>query len=116
MSAPRTISFPMLGTTKTVHAPASNTAAVVTLTAVASYHRAIKTIIWSYSAAPTGGRLTITDNAVTVLDMDITAAGPGILPIGMAFTENTQVVVTLAAGGAGISGKLTVESVRMRDE
>lgn len=116
MAAPRTLNVPRLGTTKAVHAPSANTNAVVTLTAVANNHRAIRTVIWSYSGAPTGGRLNITDGGSLVLDFDITAGGPGMLPLNMAFAENTEVVVTLVAGGGGISGKLTVEHFKMRDE
>jgi|GEM_PF-4037412 len=65
-------------------------------------------IAWSYSGPPTGGRLTITDNAVIVFDLDVTAGGPGVVvfdpPIRTA--DNKAMVITLTAGGVGITGKL----------
>ena len=92
-----------------VHAPASNTAAVVTYTADATRAHAINGVYWSYSAAPAGGNLKIEDGSgVIVYTTDITAAGPGFLPIEKLGTPNTAMIVTLAAGGAGISGKVCV--------
>lgn len=106
--ASRILATPRPVTTRTLHAPSSNTAAVVTLAAVPNFHHVIRIIFWSYNAAPIGGRLTITDGGVTQLDFDITEAGPGPMPLEMVFNENSQVVVTLAAGGGSTSGKLTV--------
>lgn len=90
-------------------APAANTAAVITFAAAAGQRHHLVSVAWSYSAAPTGGRLTVEDGAgVFVFDVDITAAGPGskdfLWPIRG--EVNTAMVVTLAAGGAGVSGKL----------
>lgn len=61
---------------------------------------------FSYSAAPTGGRLTVKDGATTLFDVDITAAGPGPLPLVYTGSVNTALTVTLAAGGSGVIGKL----------
>lgn len=72
------------------------------------YRTLIKQLLWSYSAAPTGGRLTITDAGVTVLDIDIIAGGPGPLMADYTGGDNAVLVVTLAA--ATITGKLTVWS------
>jgi len=38
---------------------------------------AISEILWSYSAAPTGGRLTLDNGTIVFLDLDITTAGYG---------------------------------------
>lgn len=68
----------------------------------------------SYSAAPTGGRLTITDNAVTVFDLDITTAGPFTIPLPDGIQNlavNTALVFTLAAGGAAVVGKINLSTV-----
>ena len=105
---------PEYNTTKTSHEPASNTNAVVTLDAVAGYRHAIRQLFWSYSGGVPVGRLTITDAGSTVLVFDITAAGPAPMPINMKFGSGTAVVVTLLAGGSGITGKLTVESYKVK--
>lgn len=96
-----------------VAAPASNTAAVVTYAASAAKKHYLHAIRWSYDGAPTGGNLKVADVAGNnVLNLDITAAGPGELlfhaPIVSA-AVNTAMIVTLAAGGAGISGKLSCQ-------
>lgn len=91
-----------------VHVPAANTAAIVTFTAVVGQRHVLEFVAWSYSAAPTGGRLTITDGGVTVLDVDIIAGGPGVLDVQLRSEINSAVVATLAAAGAAITGKLNV--------
>jgi len=98
-------------TTADVHAPSANTAAVVTYAAVAHRRHAIRGVAWSYSAAPTGGNLKVEDGTgTTVFTMDITAAGAGFVPFapGLAGRANTALIVTLAAGGSGVSGKVSV--------
>lgn len=67
------------------------------------------TIVWSYSAAPTGGRITVAGGGWN-LDVDIIAAGPDFIPFnfGEYATDDNDVVITLYAGGAGIVGKLNV--------
>lgn len=93
--------------------PASNTAAIVTLDAPGQYrYHVVGSIYWSYDDDPTGGRLFVTAGGNIVLDIDITNGGPGYLfwqPPGEAL-ENLPVEVTLAAGGAGITGKLSVHT------
>lgn len=88
--------------------PAANTAATITKAAVSDRRHAVHGILFSYSAAPTGGRLTVTDGGTTVLDIDITAAGAQVIPLDhqAAFEVNSAVVFTLAAGGIGVTGKL----------
>lgn len=92
--------------------PIANTNAVVTLAAPADANarHAIAWVSVSYSAAPTGGRITITDGGVTVFDLDITAAGEHLLdiPVPMEFGLGNAVVLTLAAAGAAVTGKLNV--------
>ncbi len=100
------------GAAADIHAPAANNAAVVTYAAVAGVRHAISGIAWSYSAAPTNGGLTIQDvSGTTVFTIDITAAGPGVIIFPRAKKSaavNTALIVTLAAGGGGISGKVSV--------
>jgi hypothetical protein len=94
-----------------VHEPAANTAAVVTYALDAARQHVISGVAWSYNAAPTGGSLKIEDAAGnTVFIVSITAAGPGefIFPIPKAGTVNRALIVTLAAAGAAVTGKVSV--------
>ena len=94
-----------------VHAPASNTAAVVTYAAVTDRQHSVSGVAWSYSAAPTGGNLKIEDGSgTTVFSIDITAAGPGVVYFTppKTGTRNTALIITLAAGGSGVSGKVSI--------
>jgi len=96
-------------TTSDVNAPASNTAAVLTYAAVSDRRHVLDSVEWSYSASPTGGNLKIEDGAgTTVFSIDVTAAGPGFFKFapGLAGRANTALIVTLAAGGSGVSGKV----------
>lgn len=90
--------------------PAANTAAVITLSAKDERRHVVHFVQWSYSAAPTGGKLTITRGGVTEFDVDITAAGPGGFNLYFAGKVNEAVVITLAAGGAAIVGKLNAQT------
>jgi hypothetical protein len=93
---------------------APNAAVVITLPTVASAYEFAGAIVWSYSAAPTGGRLTVAGGGFGI-DIDIIAGGPGYIPftIPQHATDKTPIVITLAAGGAGIIGKLNLLGVRM---
>lgn len=93
---------------------AANTAVVVTLAAVAGYRHYLAEIIWSYDGEPTGGRLTVSGIEGDDVDVDITAAGPGPLFLApLAGEVGAAVVVTLAAGGASVVGKLNVHYATM---
>jgi len=101
--------------TGNTHAPASNTAAVVTKAAAgAGVCNVIDGIAWSYDAAPTNGGLTITDGGSTVFQVAVTAAGPGffLFPRPLKSAANSAMVVTLAAGGSGVTGKINVLGAR----
>lgn len=95
-----------------IHVPAVDTAAVVTYGAVAALRHSITGVAWSYSGGiPVGGRLRITDDGATVLDIDIAEEGAGLLTFPKpkrSAAVNTAMVVTLAAGGAAISGKVNL--------
>jgi hypothetical protein len=96
--------------------PAANAAAIVTIAAQsadsgANSYRVVDEILFSYSAIPTNGLLTISDGT-TVLTLSITGDGPGAIVFAHPYVAaaNTAITVTLAAGGAGVSGKLNVHS------
>lgn len=100
---------PVKATTADTATAAANTAVAITYTANANVRHAVKQIVVSYSAAPTGGNLTIADGAgTTVFDVAITAAGPTTITLDppLSGSYNTALVITLAAGGAAIVGKL----------
>jgi hypothetical protein len=98
-----------------VHAPAANTAAVVTYNAVATGQHVISGVAWSYAGTGTlsGGNLLIEDGAnVKVFNMDVTEKGAGFIPFDppKRGSKNTLLRVTLAAGGADVTGKVSVLS------
>lgn len=93
------------------HAPASNTAAVVTITGVPGMKICLHKIISSYDADPTGGSVLIESPASTTKKKYFVVKG-GPVPITLApYTADAgvNVVVTLAAGGNGITGILEVD-------
>lgn len=90
---------------------AAGAAATITLAAgTAGQVRALDAVFWSYSAAPTGGKLTIASTGQPTFDLDVTAAGPGFLnlPGGFRGMPGATVVVTLAAPGGAVIGKVAV--------
>lgn len=92
-----------------VHAPAANTAAAVTYSGAAGTQHRIAGIAWSYSDTPTGGNLKVEDGSgTTVFEIDVTDKGHGFVPLLAKGSDDTDLIVTLAAGGAGISGKVSV--------
>ncbi len=111
-SSARVTGHPRVLTTRTVHAPASNMAAVVTLAADANYRHVVRTAHWSYNTTPAGG-ITIVGGGVTQLDLDLPLAGPGQLTFDWVFGLNEEVVVTLEAAGVGVTGKLAVAHYRV---
>jgi hypothetical protein len=98
--------------TPRTHAPAADTAAIITIAAVADETHVVDAVQWSYSEAPTGGSLTITVNAVTKFKIAITAAGPGFInfPQGLYGDVNQAVVITLAAGAGTCVGIVSAQT------
>lgn len=101
------------------NAPASNTAAVITIAAPADGTRqlVLDAIHWSYSGGtPTAPRLSVTSGGVTIYDVDPTSQGIGFVPFasgkqgtgGLRGTPGANLVITLAAGGSGVTGKVNV--------
>lgn len=94
-----------------VHAPAVNTAAIVTYAATASVKHVITGIAWSYDAAPTGGNLKVEDvSGTTVFTIDITDKGAGFFVFPKpkkSAAANTAMIITLAAAGAAVTGKVS---------
>ncbi len=96
-------------TTADITTPAANLAATITYAAAgAGRAHVLHQLDASYSAAPTGGRLTVQNGATTIFDVDINAAGPQrfVFDPPILGSANSALTITLAAGGTGISGKL----------
>lgn len=92
---------------------APGAAAILTLPADPNHRHIIDSLAWSYSGAPTGGGISVTDNGTTVFTMDVMIAGYGQIAFktGLAAaTFGNALTVTLAAGGLNVVGKLNVES------
>lgn len=103
--------YPLQFQAADVHAPSSNTAAVVTYAAAGPGRcHVLGGVCWSYSGDPTSGNLKVEDAGVTVFSIDITKSGPGeiVWPQRRIGAKNAALVITLAAGGSGVSGKVSV--------
>lgn len=94
------------------HAPAADTAAVVTIAAATDDIWVIKKIIFSLSAAFTAvTKLNVTFAAAEKFAIDVQAAGVYVLDLEPGLTNNTKneaAVVTLAADSGGDSGSVNV--------
>jgi len=105
--------YPVACASTDVHAPAVNTAAVVTYAQSANVKHVITGIAWSYAGGiPSGGNLKVEDvSGTTVFTMDITDKGAGFIMFPKpkkSAAVNTAMIITLAAGGAGVTGKVSV--------
>jgi hypothetical protein len=94
------------------HAPADNTAAVVTYSAASGQKHYIHDIFWGYDSDLTAvGTLQVTDDSAVVFGpLPITASGPGFLhfnPPIVSSTANKAMVVTLSTGGTTVQGVLS---------
>ena len=94
-----------------VSAPSAHTAAVLTYAALGTgVAHVISGLTWSYvgSGTLTGGNIKIAEGGVTLFSVDVSAQGVGQLNFSppKVFTPNTELVITLADGGANVTGKL----------
>lgn len=98
--------MPVKSATSNLNAPA-----VITLDADASHRHVIDMISWSYSGIPLGA-LTVTDNQVQVMNLDIGVIGMDSILFSNGFQSTgagQAMVITLGGGGLAVIGKLTVE-------
>lgn len=94
-----------------VHAPADNTEAVITITAVTGVTHEIESYGFSYDEAPASAKaFTIESPSGTVLQKwYVTAAGPGPITASGSCIRGASgqaLIVRLAAGGSGIAGSV----------
>lgn len=87
-------------------------ATTITVTGQSERNVIVRQVAWSYSAAPTNGGVTITDGTTTYFDLHVTAGGPDawIFSPPLAMPEGLSAVVTLAAPGGAVVGKLFVNA------
>lgn len=96
---------------------AANTAVVRTYAAVAGQSHRLTSLSSSWSGVvPTVGLITVQDGATTILELDVPLALNTLIAIplpvgGIIGTANTDLVITLAAGGAGAIGKLNTSKM-----
>jgi hypothetical protein len=103
------VSIPFSNVTNEHAVGAAGAACAVTLTAVDGCRRVLHGLQYSYSTTPTGGKLTVADGANTVFEIDIPAGGPGYVIIPIVGSINTDLVITLAAPGGAVVGKLNYQ-------
>lgn len=92
---------------------AAATAVVITLDANPTRGNILRQIICSYTAAPTGGRLTVEDGSGTIVfDVDIAAGGPTTIHFDppLCGSTATDMIITLASGAGAVVGKLNVSA------
>jgi uncharacterized Zn-binding protein involved in type VI secretion len=90
--------------------PASNTAAVATITNGKAYTIHGLMCHFGYDLAPTSGTLTIKSGSTTISKVPVTAAGAGYLPLdGFAtMAAGDTLSATLSAGGVGVTGYVSI--------
>lgn len=106
-----TIPSSILGLSTNRATSADNGAATVALTAKPGMRWVVYGYSFSYDGEPTGGTITLTRGASTVIDQQaVTSAGPGPIqfPRPLHGAANEAMTATLAAGGAGVFGRLTL--------
>lgn len=87
---------------------AADAAAVATLANPLADHRLrLRFLVASYSAAPTGGLLTISDGAGVNWTVDLDSTAPLVLPaLDLQLGAGATLTVTLAAAGASVVGHI----------
>jgi hypothetical protein len=94
---------------------ADNAAAVITVAADANHCWGVMSLEWSYSDDPTGATLKIEAGGTKIWEVQITKGGPGQFqfkrPKHRGGAKNQELVITLSAGGAGITSDLNAEVV-----
>lgn len=93
---------------------AANTQVLCRANAVEGKYCVLHKVVWSYNATPTGGLLIQSywnnnNNSANLFDVDITAAGPGGLDFNLDLNPLEDLLVTLKAAGATVTGKLNIE-------
>lgn len=105
----------MTGGLSTRSNPAANTAAVVTIAAIAGQRIRLDSATFNYFGANTAQSLTVADGATQVLNITVQASQNSIVQLtfpngGVVGTSGNAMTITLPAGGAGVSGNLNTQT------
>lgn len=89
----------------------ANAASEITVAASPDEFWVLDSVGWSYSGDPTGGRLVVSIGGETLIDIDITSSGPGLIEFHKPYyktdeTRGEAMVITLHAGGSGVTGRV----------
>lgn len=87
---------------------AANGPATIIIPQVAGRKHLLKSVLCGYTAAPTGGVLTVTDGAAVRASVPITSEGAAPIKHDVIGTTNTAMTITLSPGGSGVVGHLSV--------
>jgi hypothetical protein len=93
--------------------PSVNAVATATRAATPGIRHRISGVSWSFSAAPTAASIQVKDGATVLLELDVTAAGPGHFPFNppLAATRGQAVSAVLSAGGAAVTGRIALVGI-----
>jgi hypothetical protein len=103
--------MPVLVSTADFDTSDANLPAVVTYDAVAGKSHIITGIAFGYDGEPTGGLLTVENGSgQIVFRIPVTTKGTGFIPFPKSKQGgvNTALIITLAAGGSGVKGYVSV--------
>ena len=98
------------------HEHATNETVIITLPAITRYTHSLHWLHVSYSGVPVGGRVSVQVDDTMRVDQSIDVEGPTCveLPDPFCGESGEGMVITLAAGGPGIEGKLNTGAQRHR--
>jgi hypothetical protein len=103
---------PIKATTADTATSTANAAAAITYAAAPGFQHGVHALVVSYAGGTASGSVKIEDAAGTVVFFaDIPAAGIYSIPFPapLVGTKGAAMVVTLAAGGSGVVGKLNIQ-------
>lgn len=88
--------------------PAANVAAIVTYAAMVGRTHCIQGIYFAYDDTPAASLLQVVAGGRVLFSCYITWHGMGFLPLTKKGLPGEAMVITLPAGGVGISGSLSI--------
>lgn len=88
------------------HFPAAATAAVITVAAVTDRRHIVHAILASYSATPTGGRLTVKSASTVLVDLDLAIAELVEINNPIVAEYGEELEIRLYSGAGTVVGKL----------
>ena len=100
--------YPRENVSTVVNYPAANAEAKLeSQTPEASMRMRLVQLYAGYGAGTLSGGLIVVSDGTTTIELDVAANGVQILPLNFTGAAGAPIKVTLAAGGAGVKGKLT---------